>query len=151
MRTNIFWTPEEDEILIDFVINHDVLYNIRHQDYRTAQTKQHLWESIGTTLEKSEENLAAVAQGLQQKKRSALLSFLDSFAASQRPTTTNVESLQGLGDVTQLSHIEPDIDTAPGIITPEILEHYSNDALGDMEEDKLESMPPKKKVKTLTF
>ncbi|GFW77455.1 hypothetical protein TNCV_2498481 [Trichonephila clavipes] len=54
MSSNIFWTPEEDEILIDFVRNHDVLYNIRHPDYRKAQTKQHLWESIGTTLEKSE-------------------------------------------------------------------------------------------------
>ncbi|GFV61758.1 hypothetical protein TNCV_189151 [Trichonephila clavipes] len=47
----IFSTPEEDEIL-DFVRNHDVLYNTRHPDYRKAQTKQ-LWESIGTTLEKS--------------------------------------------------------------------------------------------------
>ncbi|GFV60211.1 uncharacterized protein TNCV_3553721 [Trichonephila clavipes] len=53
MTSCIFWTAEEDEILIDLVRNHDVLYNIRHQNYRKTQTKQHLWESIGTTLEKS--------------------------------------------------------------------------------------------------
>ncbi|GFX43084.1 uncharacterized protein TNCV_2711281 [Trichonephila clavipes] len=43
----------KDEILIDFVRNHELLYNIRHPDYRKAQAKQHLWESIGTILEKS--------------------------------------------------------------------------------------------------
>ncbi|GFV33329.1 hypothetical protein TNCV_1498491 [Trichonephila clavipes] len=37
------------------------------------------------------------------KKRSKLLSFLDSFAVSQRPTTINVESSHGFSDVTRLS------------------------------------------------
>ncbi|GFT20303.1 uncharacterized protein TNCV_1009101 [Trichonephila clavipes] len=124
MNSNIFWTPEEDEILIDFVRNHDVLYNIRHPDYRKAQTK-HLWESTGTTLGKI------------------------SFAASQRPTTTNVGSSQGLSDVTQLSSTEPDIDSGPGIITPEILDPDSNDDFGKMEEEKFQSTPPPKK-KNLT-
>ncbi|GFY49177.1 uncharacterized protein TNIN_285061 [Trichonephila inaurata madagascariensis] len=148
MSSNIFWTPEEDEILIDFVRKHDVLY-IRHQDYRKAQTKQHLLESIETTLEKSEEKPGSGSSAIAAKKRSALLSFSDSFAVSQRPTTTNVESSQGLSNVIQLSHNEPDIDTTPGIITPEILEHHSNDALGDMKEDKLKVCPQKKEKKKL--
>ncbi|GFS99818.1 integrase catalytic domain-containing protein [Trichonephila clavipes] len=63
----------------------------------------------------------SVSSGIKAKKRSALLSFLVSFAASQRPTTTNVESSQGLSELTQLSHTEPDIDTTPEIITPENL------------------------------
>ncbi|GFW91731.1 uncharacterized protein TNCV_4501501 [Trichonephila clavipes] len=110
MSSNIFWTPEEDEILIDFVRNNDVLYNKIHPDYRKAQTKQHLWESIGTTLEKSGSDSCkrwgyvrdyyirrrgkpgSGSSGIAAKKRSELLPFLDSFAASQRPTTTNVGS-----------------------------------------------------------
>ncbi|GFQ77423.1 uncharacterized protein TNCT_567901 [Trichonephila clavata] len=111
MSANIFWTPEQDEILIDFVRNHDVLYNIRHPDYRKVQAKQHLWESIGTTLEKSGSckrwgyardyyirrrgNPGSGSSGFAAKKRSELLSFLDSFAASQRPTTTNSPGAKG--------------------------------------------------------
>ncbi|GFY77122.1 uncharacterized protein TNIN_107131 [Trichonephila inaurata madagascariensis] len=165
MSVNIFWTPEEEEILIDFVRNHDILYNIRHPDYRMAQIKQHLWESIGTTLDKSGSDSCkrwgyvrdycirrrgkpgSGSSGIAAKERSELLSFLDSFAASQRPTTTNVGSSQGLSDATQLSPTEPDIDMGPGIFTPEILEHDSNDDLGKMENDKVESMPPPKKKK----
>ncbi|GFR22365.1 hypothetical protein TNCT_159511 [Trichonephila clavata] len=55
------------------------------------------------------------SSGFAAKKRSELLSFLDCFAASQRLTTTNVGSSQGLSDGTQLSPTEPDIDTGPGI------------------------------------
>ncbi|GFY42517.1 hypothetical protein TNIN_467631 [Trichonephila inaurata madagascariensis] len=55
-------------------------------------------------------------------------------------------SSQGLSDATQLSSTEPDIDMGPGIFTPEILEHDSNDDfLGKKEKNKVESMPPKKK------
>ncbi|GFT41503.1 uncharacterized protein TNCV_3942631 [Trichonephila clavipes] len=133
MSSNIFWIPEEDEILIDFVRNHNILYNIRHPDYRKAQTKQHLLESIGTTLEKS---------GIAAKKRSELLSFLDSFAVSQRTTTTNVGSSQGLSDVTQLSSTGPDFDSGPEILAPD-----SNDYFGKMEEEKFQGTPPPKKKK----
>ncbi|GFY03561.1 hypothetical protein TNCV_3211981 [Trichonephila clavipes] len=130
MSSNIFWIPEEDEILIDFVRNHELLYNIRHPDNRKAQAKQHLWESIGTTLEKS---------GIAAKKRSELLSFLDSFAVSQRTTTTNV----GLSDVTQFSSTEPDFDSGPEILDPD-----SNDYFGKMEEEKFQGTPPQKKNHT---
>ncbi|GFR15944.1 uncharacterized protein TNCT_231931 [Trichonephila clavata] len=151
MSANIFWTPEQDEILIDFVRNHDVLYNIRHPDYRKVQAKQHLWESIGTTLEKSGSDSCkrwgyvrdyyirrrgkpgSGSSGFAAKKRSELLSFLDSFAASQKPTTTNVGSSHGLSYATQLSPTEQNIDTGPEIITPDILEHDSNDEFGTME------------------
>ncbi|GFQ66716.1 uncharacterized protein TNCT_521251 [Trichonephila clavata] len=143
--------------------NHDVLYNIRHPDYRKVQAKQHLWESIGITLEKSGSDSCkrwgyvrdyyirrrgkpgSGSSGFAAKKRSELLSFLDSFATSQRPTTTNVGSSHGLSDVAQLSPTEPNIDTRPEIITPDILEHDSNDEFGTME--KFDSMTPKKKKK----
>ncbi|GFY53323.1 hypothetical protein TNIN_222241 [Trichonephila inaurata madagascariensis] len=92
------------------------------------------------------------SSGIAAKKRSALLSFSDSFAVSQSPLTTNVESSQGLSNGIQLSHNEPDIDTTPGIIMPEILEHHSNDALGDMKEDKLKcAAPQKRKTNKYTF
>ncbi|GFT98499.1 uncharacterized protein TNCV_283401 [Trichonephila clavipes] len=152
MSSNIFWIPEEDEILIDFVRNHDILYNIRHPDYRKVQTKQHLWESIGTTLEKSGSDFCkkwgyvrdyyirhrgkpgSGSSGIAAKKRSELLSFLDSFAVSQRTTTTNVGSSQGLSDVTQLSSTEPDFDSGPEILDPD-----SNDYFGKMEEEKFQA------------
>ncbi|GFX43081.1 uncharacterized protein TNCV_2711251 [Trichonephila clavipes] len=154
MSSNIFWIPEEDEILIDFVRNHELLYNIRHPDYRKAQAKQHLWESIGTILEKSgydcckkmgvRERLLYSAQrkpgsgssGIAAKKRSELLSFLDSFAVSQRTTTTNV----GLSDVTQFSSTEPDFDSGPEILDPD-----SNDYFEKMEEENFKVRRPQKK------
>ncbi|GFQ68089.1 hypothetical protein TNCT_463281 [Trichonephila clavata] len=142
MSSNIFWTPEQDVILIDFMRNHDVLYNIRHPDYITGRCK--LNNICGKVLGPHLKN--QVCENTKfSKKRSELLSFLDSFAASQRPTTTNVGSSQGLSDVTQLSPTVPNIDTGPGIITPEILEHDFNDDFGKME--KFESMTPKKKKK----
>ncbi|GFU83696.1 hypothetical protein TNCV_3516841 [Trichonephila clavipes] len=70
-------------------------------------------------------NLAAVLQN-SSKKRSELLSFLDSFAVSQRTTTTNV----GLSDVTQFSSTEPDFDSGPEILDPD-----SNDYFEKMEEE----------------
>ncbi|GFT37009.1 uncharacterized protein TNCV_175281 [Trichonephila clavipes] len=156
MSSNIFWIPEEDEILIDFVRNHELLYNIRHPDYRKAQAKQHLWESIGTTLEQSGYDCCkrwgyvrdyyirrrgkpgSSSSGIAAKKRSELLSFLDSFAVSQRTTTTNV----GLSDVTQFSSTEPDFDSGPEILDPD-----SNDYFGKMEEEKFQGTPPPKKKK----
>ncbi|GFU22941.1 uncharacterized protein TNCV_3946261 [Trichonephila clavipes] len=82
------------------------------------------------------------SSGIAAKKRSELLSFLDSFAVSQRTTTTNVGSSQGLCDVTQLSSTEPDFDSGPEILDPD-----SNDYFGKMEEEKFQGTPPKKKKK----
>ncbi|GFT15997.1 uncharacterized protein TNCV_3315561 [Trichonephila clavipes] len=82
------------------------------------------------------------SSGIAAKKRSELLSFLDSFAVSQRTTTTNVGSSQGLSDVTQLSSTEPDFDSGPDILDPD-----SNDYFGKMEEEKFQGTPPPKKKK----
>ncbi|GFT39096.1 hypothetical protein TNCV_3401331 [Trichonephila clavipes] len=85
------------------------------------------------------------SSGIAAKNIRDLLSFLDSFASSQRSSTTNEESgsSQGFSDVTQL-HTELDISTGPAIITtPAILGHHSNNDFGDNEEDKFESIPPK--------
>lgn len=53
MSGNVIWTSENDEQLIDFVKNHEALYNIKSKEYRQAQMKQNLWNEIGITLQKS--------------------------------------------------------------------------------------------------
>ncbi|CAH4031821.1 unnamed protein product [Pieris brassicae] len=53
MSGNVTWTSENDEQLIDFVKNHEALYNIKSKEYRQAQMKQNLWNEIGITLQKS--------------------------------------------------------------------------------------------------
>lgn len=53
MSANVIWTSESDKILIDFVRNHEALYNVKSKDYRKAQLKQNLWNNVGTILEKS--------------------------------------------------------------------------------------------------
>ncbi|GFX58655.1 uncharacterized protein TNCV_3767631 [Trichonephila clavipes] len=156
MSSNIFWIPEEDEILIDFVRKSRTLIQYKTSRLQEGASKQHLWESIGTTLEKSGYDCCkrwgyvrdyyirrrgkpgSSSSGIAAKKRSELLSFLDSFAVSQRTTTTNV----GLSDVTQFSSTEPDFDSGPEILDPD-----SNDYFGKMEEEKFQGTPPPKKEK----
>ena len=53
MSANVIWTSESDKSLIDFVRNHEALYNVKSKDYRKAQLKQNLWNNVGTILEKS--------------------------------------------------------------------------------------------------
>lgn len=53
MSGNVTWTYENDEELIDFVKNHEALYNIKSKEYRQAQLKQNLWNKIGIKLLKS--------------------------------------------------------------------------------------------------
>lgn len=53
MSGNVIWTSENDEQLIDFVKNHEALYNVKSKEYRQAQMKQNLWSEIGLTLQKS--------------------------------------------------------------------------------------------------
>jgi hypothetical protein len=33
------WSSEEDELVIDFGKNHEMLYNVKSKDYRQAQLK----------------------------------------------------------------------------------------------------------------
>ena len=47
------WNSEEDEQLIDFVKNHEMLYNVKSKDYRKAQLKQNMWCEIAGTLNKT--------------------------------------------------------------------------------------------------
>jgi hypothetical protein len=50
------WSSEQDEIVIDFVRNHEALYNVKSADYRKMQLKQKLWYEVGTILHKTGEN-----------------------------------------------------------------------------------------------
>ncbi|GFU25098.1 uncharacterized protein NPIL_393881 [Nephila pilipes] len=106
MRANIPWVGEEDKILINFVKNHEALYNVKHRDYRKSHLKQHLWNNIGTTLDKSGTDCLKRwsyvrdyyirrrgkpgAIGEAAKKRSDLLSFLDDVPSSQKATISNI-------------------------------------------------------------
>lgn len=47
------WSSEDDEILIDFVRNHEAIYNIKSKEYRKSQLKQNLWREIGEILKKT--------------------------------------------------------------------------------------------------
>lgn len=42
------WSSEDDEIVIDFVRNHEA--NIKSKDYRKSQLKQNWWREIGEIL-----------------------------------------------------------------------------------------------------
>ncbi|XP_025417215.1 uncharacterized protein LOC112688298 [Sipha flava] len=109
MSGNVIWTSKNDEQLIDFVKNHEALYNIKSKEYRQAQMKQNLWNEIGITLKKSGSDCSkrwayvrdyyirrkgkpgTGSGGEAAKNRSVLLSFLDSLPSSQRLNTiTNV-------------------------------------------------------------
>lgn len=47
------WTSEFDEVLIDFVKNHEALYNVKCNDYRKNQLKQNFWKEIGNNLKRT--------------------------------------------------------------------------------------------------
>lgn len=51
MSQHVNWSGVEDETLIDFVKNNEVLYNVKHRDYRNSQLKQKLWSDIGSILD----------------------------------------------------------------------------------------------------
>jgi hypothetical protein len=50
------WSSEQDEIVIDFVRNHEALYNVKSADYRKMQLKQKLWYEVGAILHKTGKN-----------------------------------------------------------------------------------------------
>lgn len=47
------WCGEQDEILIDFVRNHEPLFNVKSAEYRKMELKQKLWHEVGTILGKT--------------------------------------------------------------------------------------------------
>lgn len=47
------WSSEDDELLIDFVRNHEAIYNIKSKEYRKTQLKQNWWREIGEILNKT--------------------------------------------------------------------------------------------------
>ncbi|KAL1493966.1 hypothetical protein ABEB36_009645 [Hypothenemus hampei] len=53
IEQRINWSNEEDEILIDFIRNHEGLYyNVKSGEYRKMQEKQRLWHEIGSDCSK---------------------------------------------------------------------------------------------------
>lgn len=47
------FTAEEDEVLIDMVAEHPILYDLRLESYKDAQKKQNVWKDIAGILKKS--------------------------------------------------------------------------------------------------
>ncbi|XP_063585206.1 uncharacterized protein LOC134762592 [Penaeus indicus] len=120
------WNGEEDEILIDFVRNNEALYNVKSKEYRKTQMKQNLWSDVGNILQKSgndcskrwiyirdyyirrKGNPCTGSAGEAIKKRSDLLSFLDSIPSAKRHSTTNVVGRE-------LNECETPEDTLPHV------------------------------------
>lgn len=55
-QINNSWCSEEDEILIDFVKNHEALFNPKSAEYKKMQLKKKLWHHVGTILHKTGRN-----------------------------------------------------------------------------------------------
>lgn len=49
--TKIKFTTEDEEKIIDFVRNHEILYNKRHKEFRDSEKKQRLWLEIAEQLD----------------------------------------------------------------------------------------------------
>ena len=47
------WRGEDDEILIDFVKNNEILFNVKCKEFRQNQLKQNLWNEIAPILQRS--------------------------------------------------------------------------------------------------
>ncbi|XP_074030302.1 uncharacterized protein [Leptinotarsa decemlineata] len=132
--SSISWSSEDDEVLIDFVRNHEAIYNIKSKEYRKTQLNQNWWREIGEILNKSDSDCSkrwcyirdyyirrigkpgSGSSGETAKKRSDLLSFLDSLPFSQRGSITNVVD-ENPGDNSVI--IEDTHDITEGIQTPE--------------------------------
>ncbi|KAL1489832.1 hypothetical protein ABEB36_013764 [Hypothenemus hampei] len=97
------WSSEHDELLIDFVKNHECLFNIQCKDYRKTQLKQGYWKELSkilvnrTDIECSKRwayvrdyyirrrgKPGTESSGEAAKKRSKQLSFLDSLSSGKR-------------------------------------------------------------------
>ncbi|KAJ2945961.1 hypothetical protein O0L34_g4879 [Tuta absoluta] len=90
------WNSDDDEILINFVGQHEVLYNTKFKYYRNTQMKQKLWIEIAETLNRTDVDCCKRwsyvrdyyirrkgkptigTSGAAAKKRATLLTFLDS-------------------------------------------------------------------------
>lgn len=46
------FSDEEEEQIIDFVKNHDILYNVRGKSFRDSEAKNRLWLQLGQQLGK---------------------------------------------------------------------------------------------------
>ncbi|KAF5302420.1 hypothetical protein FQR65_LT08508 [Abscondita terminalis] len=80
------WTSEQDEILIDFVRNHESLYNVQSKDYRKTQLKQSLWKEIAQILQ--------ITDSISSGKRSTLSNIEQSEfqeSVENRPAHCNKE------------------------------------------------------------
>ena len=61
MSLNLFkssttkFSPDEDEILIEFVQNHEILYNLKDPDFKNTLKKDLIWIEAGLILNKEGE------------------------------------------------------------------------------------------------
>lgn len=46
------FSDEEEEQIIDFVKNHEILYNVRSKSFRDSEAKNRLWLQLGVKLGK---------------------------------------------------------------------------------------------------
>ncbi|KAF5270515.1 hypothetical protein FQA39_LY08393 [Lamprigera yunnana] len=53
MSLDVSWNSEQDNILINFVKNHELLYNVKCKGYRKGHLKQNIWREIAAVLNKT--------------------------------------------------------------------------------------------------
>uniref|UniRef100_A0A034VDA4 MADF domain-containing protein n=1 Tax=Bactrocera dorsalis TaxID=27457 RepID=A0A034VDA4_BACDO len=93
--TKIKFTTEDVEKIIDFVRNHEILYNKRHKDFRDREKKQRLWLEIAEQLDIT----AEAVKGKWTTMRDYFMRTIDKRGnGSVAPLTKRDESLKFLLD-----------------------------------------------------
>ncbi|XP_030754758.1 uncharacterized protein LOC115881426 [Sitophilus oryzae] len=112
------WSSQQDEILIDFVRNHEALFNVKSSEHRKTKLKTSLWREIGAMLSKTDTDCnkrwayirdyyirkrgkpSPGSVGEAVKKRSELLSFLDDCPIKRR-TASYIENNEETSESSQ--------------------------------------------------
>lgn len=45
-------TSADEEVIIDFVKSHEILYNVRHEQFRDSEAKNRLWMNLAAQMDK---------------------------------------------------------------------------------------------------
>lgn len=55
MSNKVKFSYEEEEKIIDFVKNYEILFNVRHQNFRDSEKKNRLWLKLAGEMDKDSE------------------------------------------------------------------------------------------------
>ncbi|PNF26363.1 hypothetical protein B7P43_G01770 [Cryptotermes secundus] len=148
------WSSEDDELLIDFVKNHEMLYNVKSKYYRQAQLKQNLWCEIGDTLNKTDVDCSkrwAYVRDYYIRRRGKLDTG-SSGEAAKKSTVTNVvgdENSKGIITETVATEEDTQVNSEESDITQheELLEEGEMENICNERRQNLDNAQPPKKRK----